>query len=206
MSEVINESRRNFLRLAVAAPLGIVAGSALYPATEAVGVEIEEHTGLQTGNASTRHELDAACASAENRLTCAADRMENPAARKKAVIGGPIIEEMSFRALPSLVTDLVAPSEGDTYTTPPETVLWGNGNPKLSRKEMIVGAATSLLFSYAHNIDNKGMDLKTVPIQSMLGGGVLWYLQRKLGFASNLSAHVAYNNWWTLGFRSGRSH
>ena len=207
MSEAVNESRRNFLRLALAIPVGAAAGAALYPANEALGSEITEHTGIQTGNASNEAALHAACDTAPSYNACAADQMDKMGT--KASVGGPIIEEMCYRAVPSLMSDMVDMALHDdvAYTAPPKNVAVGTGTIGMTRNELITGALTTAVFGFGHNVSANGdVDTRTLPVQSLIGGGVLWVLQRKLGFAANLTAHSVYNFRWLHGFRSGRSH
>lgn len=66
-----------------------------------------------------------------------------------------------------------------------------------------MGTLSTLCFGFSHNITGTDagfsvntlrFNMRTIPTPQIIGGGVLWALQRKFGFFSNLTAHAFYNN------------
>ena len=72
----------------------------------------------------------------------------------------------------------------------------------LSRREAVVGAISTAIFGYIHNGHGTSFDFGRVPVSQTIGGGIMWLLQRRLGIASNISMHAAWN--WTAVLSSSR--
>lgn len=65
---------------------------------------------------------------------------------------------------------------------------------KMSRREVIVGAGTSIAFGAVHNIESPtSFNTEIIPATQVVGGGMYWYLQRKFGLVSNFAAHGTHN-------------
>ena len=103
--------------------------------------------------------------------------LENPGVLATlAIIIAPIVEEIGFRLLPSLVVDKVLGSNAG--------VLWE------------VGVPTSIIFAQAHT--KQGGRTEALPLPQFVAGMFCWYLQRERGFSHALTAHT-FNNAVVVG-------
>jgi hypothetical protein len=159
-------SRRNVLRGLAGVPIGLAVGAASLPASEAIKSEVEDDTGHQAGSAQP----------------LASDTFVTTVA--------PIAEELSFRAAPSVLVDVL---EGSTVSDALDKTVHGAGGISVGRRELIGGLVTSVLFASAHNITDKGIDVKTIPASQFVDGVAYWSLQRRWGFLTNLAAHSMHN-------------
>jgi len=185
MNEQIDYSRRDFLRRAIAAPVGVAAGIALVPTFIGLNLGTEAVTGMRAGNASEYEDDRERCATVPEDQICPPP----PLLSIKELygdMGAPIIEEAVFRDIPSSVLDYCSSDKRPAYLT-------SEHHLRLTRKEVIVGAISSLIFGAVHNHTSKGFDTNTIPASQTLCGGALWFLQRKFGFWSNLTAHATIN-------------
>lgn len=189
MSEV-GYSRRNFLKIALAVPIGIAAAHALVPASIEVNETVSEATGHPTGNAGIREIVETTCQDQKDPSDCY-ENYEVP--RDLKIMGtfiAPVTEEMTYRALPSMLLDERWDS-GDQDAL--DTLKQGTDYMLPTRQELLVGAISSLIFGLMHNLTNTGIDTKTIPASQVVGGFGFWALQRRLGLASNISAHMTMN-------------
>jgi hypothetical protein len=76
-----------------------------------------------------------------------------------------------------------------------KNVAFGTPEFKMSRREWVAGAIGAVLSGATHNLTPSGIDTKTLPLSQIVGGGVLWSLQRKFGFLANTTAHAVHNLW-----------
>jgi len=180
--------RRNFLQLGIAAGIGILTEKITTPFLDEVESAIERTTGLPTGNASIQIKKKAACANRDDIDDCV-QHFTYSTDEKVMIIGiAPIIEELYFRVLLSVLVSL-----HDKREKPLNDVVYGTGGIGLNRQEVAIGATSSLVFAAVHNITENGIDTKTIPAASIFLGMAYWYLQRKLGFLANYTAHLSLN-------------
>jgi hypothetical protein len=195
-------SRLEFLKLSVTMPIGAVAGYALERTNASVSEGVKAVTHLPTGNASMQHHTQAVCEQSSDPKACVAEGPQITKEQRTKMIGlSPILEELTYRTAPSVALDMYEGLTGGPSLTafqnaadaPRHTIL---GSPNrgipgmLSRRETIAGAVTSVLFGLSHNVTRQGIDRRTIPVTQTLHGGIYWYLQRRLGLASNVAAHT----------------
>ena len=180
--------RRTFFKIGLAVATGAVVNEAIYPVKAKLNEEVEKVTNYQAGNASQRTEIEETCKDTSDKLDCYQNFDYSTADKIYAITVGPVTEESVFRGLPSLMLSGV-----DKREDPFRDVLTGTGGLGLARRELLVGIGTSFLFGLAHNITSKGIDTKTIPASMTFAGGLYWYLQRKLGIASNIATHAMHN-------------
>lgn len=185
-------NRREFLRFATTITAGAAVGEFLPPVKEQVDEIVEEATGHPTGNAGFREEIAERCQNSENAQKCRENYEFPPADKVMGIVTGPITEEIYYRALPSAV---LSKFEDTDHLF--ADILSGTGRLTMSRRELLFGAISSLVFGLTHNITNKGFDTKTIPASLTLSGAVYWYLQRKFGVVANTLAHI-WNNFKTM--------
>lgn len=177
-------SRRNFLRLATTVGIGAAVGIAEIPASLAVNNITEELTGHLTGNSDMTQKVQEECATQD----CSQGIPFTAREQLRAIVVGPIEEEFVLRAMPSIIV-----SNSEKSLHPIKDVLEGTGGVRLSRRELLGGLMSSVLFGIAHNFTDTGFNTQRIPASQFLGGFVLWYLQRKRGFLGNVSAHMTFN-------------
>jgi len=183
-------SRRNFIKGALAIPVGVAVGAGMIPMGRKINTKTTEITNHPTGNAGLAQKVEEACAKEEDPKKCEVDYDLSFSEKFVAVVEAPVIEEFMFRAIPSVAVDEFL-GEGDEDGL--ETVLHGTDYLGVTRNELIVGALSSLAFGLTHNLTNTGIDTQTIPASQTAGGLVLWALQRRLGIASNMTAHATLN-------------
>lgn len=158
--------------MGIGAGVGIVTGIGMWPIKIVANRFVETNTNFKAGNYNVRDEREESCKDVEDRENCYIKYIED---RKfDMVVTVPILEESFFRYLPS---KLIGESEKSIF---------------LSRKELIVGGLSSLIFGGAHNLSNK-RTFEIIPASQIIGGIGYWYLQRKVGFISNTFAHMTNN-------------
>lgn len=166
--------------MSIAVPVGAAVGVAAIPMKVGLNEAVEHVTGLQTGNAGYQQAPN--CNSGECQ-----PQLEIPESEKRTTIFfGPLIEETVFRGLPSAVLDAVEGNKKPAYQL-------SESRLEFSRKEVITGIVSSLAFGAVHNYTDKGFNTHTVPASQTFGGILYWWLQRKFGFFSNLTAHMTNN-------------
>jgi hypothetical protein len=178
-------SRRSFLKLVGGACTGAVVGSITPEAALKVDSAVHEVTGIRSGNANAHAMLDK-CADS-GRSDCNEPQL-TPQLELNATIIAPVVEEAMFRAVPSFKV-----SVNDKSRDPFADWVFGSGESSFTRRSVLAGTASSLLFGLYHNITVKGVDLKTIPASQAIVGGVLWCLQRRFGIAANTIAHMSHN-------------
>lgn len=188
---IMEIGRREFLKYGGAAVIGTVTGVIEFPVAVKVSEAVSDFTGKQEGNAESLNRREQACKETADKEWCI-QNYENSIARKiAAVTTTPVLEEGVFRALPSMV---LGDKEGKRYKKYPEDMLGGvSPGIGLSRRELLVGSLSLLVFGGAHNITSKGFDTRFIPVTQTLGGMLYWYLQRKFGAISNIAAHSVFN-------------
>lgn len=184
-------SRRNFLKTALAVPVGIGIGTARQPVSKVAAEKTKDWTGHPAGNASLAALAEQECAPKPNPEKCKHDFELSTYEKFNALTIGPAGEELMFRCIPSFVVDEVIEG-GDTQDSM-DTLAHGTDYLGITRNELIVGAISSLLFGAVHNITDKGINTEILPTTQVLGGVLYWALQRRLGTLANLSAHVTNN-------------
>ncbi len=189
--------RRGALRMFVGIPVGVAAAEALSFISDPVEAGIQQITGLDTGNASMNATIRQACGRQPSTscLKVFASKGQN---KSELLLNIPLAEECVFRAGPSTVLDKVT-DHSDLADALKKTIMGRQHVPR-SRREILTGAVTSILFGFQHNVVvSRGIkfNTNTLPVMQTIGGGVLWILQRKFGFLSNLAAHSFINFKWT---------
>ncbi|HEX7963257.1 MAG TPA: hypothetical protein VF466_01565 [Candidatus Saccharimonadales bacterium] len=193
-------SRRNFLRMAVAVPVGAAAAMVLEPTAALLEDNVNERTSMHAGNANWEEQVGQACGP-QPADTCVQQFDDSQAG--EAVLGAPVWEEATFRAIPSLLHDIITKQDEYDFIAPPRNVLVGSREARIgmTRAELVTGAITTALFAASHNGTARGFNTHTVPLTQAIGGGVFWWLQRRFGYFSNTTAHMASNG---LGVLRGR--
>lgn len=184
-------SRRDLItKTGKAAVAGIVGAELMIPIAISVGSAVEKITHAETGNASYRKKLEDRCRTIEqtspNDVVKCADEFTNFSAIDygNACIIAPLLEEGVFRQFPSFVLNTEDQINNQNSRS---------DNLGLSRRELIAGVASSLVFGAVHNITGDGVDIKTIPAHQATVGMGFWYLQRKIGFLSNTISHSYLN-------------
>jgi len=180
-------SRRAFLRAAAGIPAGAVVAVGLgfvdEPFTEAVA-NVTHHP---VRNAGIHEQVNEACPPPVDQTACLDKYIEHE--QTNTVIKAPLVEESLFRIAPSAVADWLA-GDGDEALA---NIVHGTESFAFTRREIAMGIVSTIAFGASHNITGKGFDTDTIPANQLLGGAILWCLQRKFGFLSNTTAHAAYN-------------
>ncbi len=185
--------RRSFLRSAVGAVVGAGLGLAVVPHfAEAVNNGVADATDHPTGNASWEQMVKDSCAEEQYPEQCVADYQPTFEDKVNAQVIAPVMEEVLFRGIPSFVLECVS-DDSRLDDDPFVTVLGGTEPFKFSRKEMVVGAISSVLFGAVHNLTSKGFDTKTIPASQTADGFLYWCLMRRFGIASSMAAHAGFN-------------
>jgi membrane protease YdiL (CAAX protease family) len=190
-------SRRNFIKFLSAVPVGVAVGAALVPTFDELVDEVSERTPIQTGNSAVLEGATANCPPKDSDDECLDKFTSTTSFKLQTEVVSPLLEELVFRAFPSFLIDI---PDGDIFAASEKqaigaakNVYVGNRSLSMTRKEVIIGAISSVIFGLSHNITNKGFSTDRVPLTQTLGGGILWTLQRKLGIGSNVAAHATYN-------------
>ncbi len=190
-------NRREALRMLTGIPIGIAAGGLLEAATDPIQTTAHDMSGLTVGNASMQASITAACGPQPNQQ-CVHNFTSSPAERTEVIFWSPLMEELSARAAPSFVRDIVIDPDSDVAAAALRTFR-GHEHVPLTRGEFLTGAISSVLFGLTHNIVDApkwGVNTNTLPVVQTIGGGMLWVLQRKFGYFSNVTAHSFFNFRW----------
>lgn len=185
--------RRTFFRVGAALAAGAVVAEVALPLKRKAEDLVEKTTGRPAGNAYLNHKIEDACKDSSNQTECVQNYEFSTFDKVYGIGIVPAIEEMAWRAIPSHIL-----SQKEHREDPFGDVVFGTGSFGLTRRELIFGAITSILSGISHNvISYKEIDTKTTPASQTVGEMIYWYLQRKLGIASNLGAH-SWNNFRKL--------
>lgn len=189
--------RRSFVRSALGVGVGASLGLFITPpVAEFVNDGVSDLTGISTGNASWDQMVKDECAEKHDPGRCETEFEPTLGIEISTQIEAPVMEELLFRGLPSLILDAAT----DDYSNDPLKVIVGGTEPfRFSRKEAVVGAVSSIVFGAAHNLTSKGIDTNTIPASQIVDGFLYWCLMRRFGIASSMASHAAFN------FRSLRS-
>ncbi len=198
-------SRRSFMinciRAGIAAGIGVVLAEAGIPVQVWMNETVEKSTGFKAQSSVPQEMLERHCRTTANEQACI-DNLEYPEDIKfLGTYVGPIIEEVTFRGAPSHLVSRQEASE-----SPMGDVVMGTGGISMTRREILIGALSSILFAGGHNVQSddailpKGIDTNILPVTQGVFGFGFWYLQRKLGIFANTSAHI-WNNFRTISWR-----
>lgn len=186
MSEL---DRRSFLRLALSIPTGVIVGPALRPILS-ISNDAVNSLGVDAGNAHARYQVEKECHEAGMELhECVEEPILSREKLRQAQFIAPLIEEFSQRAIPSWI---LSDYEGQQNAV--RTVFFGTHDFKFTRREAIVGLISSTMFAAIHNLTPEGFNFRILPVAPFMAGEMFWYLQRRLGFFSNLAAHFIHNH------------
>lgn len=177
--------RRRFLRMGMGVCVGLATGAVSVPLTIQANESIQKITGRYEVNAGLEEWMAEFCKGQDISQEECLKRFVVEYEPLVTVIG-PVFEEISFRAIPSMGLSMLNRED-------PVTTLSGNGGVLLTRRELGVGIISSVLFAGVHNLTRKGFDAETFPVTGVLFGSALWYLQRKFGLLANTLAHMTNN-------------
>lgn len=184
--------RRSFLRSAIGSVIGAGLGLAVLPhLADAVNNEVTDITGHPTGNAGWDQKVKDSCKDSENPGICETEYTPTFEDEIAAQVMAPLTEETMFRAIPSITLDTL---RNNRQNDPLAVVAGGTSPFKFDRKELLVGAVSSIFFGAAHNVTSKGFDTKTIPASQTVDGFIYWCLMRRFGIVSSMSTHAAFNN------------
>lgn len=178
--------RRDFLRSMLGTAFAIAAtDKVLVPAQLKINASVREITAHPTGNAGMRDEIEDLCKEKSDMLSCREEYYKSSTNRFNGIVMAPITEEMVFRALPSAIIS----EKGNVG----RELIFGTAGLGMTRRELLAGVISSLIFGGVHNITAKGFDTNTIPASQTFVGIVSWYLQRKFGFFANTASHMMSN-------------
>lgn len=193
--------RRKFLglslKLSTACVVGVASDVITIPVSMLVAKEAENLSGHPNGNAGKRAQVEDSCKDAEDKEKCIQSYVPSNADRLYGIAAAPIMEESTYRALPSWYISVKEGAE-----EPLKETCLGVGGFVMTRREIIVGTISSVLFGMFHNFTvvkkedesvSIGFDTKIIPASQTMLGLSAWYLQRKFGIFANMSAHAFYN-------------
>lgn len=190
MNEMMTATRREFCKKAAKAVFaGVVGGEFIGYAGDFLDKTVKEVTTHPTGNAGTKRKIEADCKDSGNVGECIKNYKFSTHDKIERIIFNPIVEEFSFRAVPSAILSQ-GKGSGNTFV---DDVFSGTGGLGMKKRELRAGAITSVIFGAAHNFTRTGVDTETIPAAQTFGGMVLWYLQRKFGYAANTFTHALVN-------------
>lgn len=186
MTENTPITRRDLLRSCLGVAVGAAAGATVLPQAAKATIRVTEQVTdvppvsayeyeLITDQCGPYNEADPSCR--ENLDFGAEDRANI------AVIS-PVIEELVFRGFPAFVINAI--DDKSTYVR-------GEPSLGLTRNELIAGAASSLAFGAAHLSGREGVNTNLLPVGQTICGMGFWYLARKFGLSSSVSAHIIGN-------------
>lgn len=186
---MLEMDRRKFLKGGGGALIGIVSGIICLPVYAGITSLAEQITRKPAGNTALEEFVKKSCQSNPNPQECL-DHFDLPEGLEViATVVGPTIEEAVFRATPSMVLSAVNKENIS------ETLYYGTKELRMSRRELIVGTISSLLFGWGHNLTMDGsLDTQTIPAASTLAGFSFWFMQRKFGFLTNTLSHITNNS------------
>lgn len=182
--------RREFLRISTGAVAGVVTGTVLLPLNISLSETIQQTTGRRTGNVGLVDILEEHCKSQNYSEEECFKEVKQIVEDQKLLftLVGPTVEEVAFRAMPSLALSLANQEENPLSTT-----ISGTGGLLLTRRELGVGLVSSILFAGIHSVTPRGFDTEASLIPGIISGSAFWYLQRKFGFLANTLAHITNN-------------
>jgi hypothetical protein len=169
-------SRRSFFKISTAAICGFATGEALISTLPYAVHVLEDNTNMEVGNAYMREKLER-----NDYVISTADKIHTG-------ITAPILEEIEYRAIPSVIVSDIKDENGL------DVAFYGKRNLGMTRREIIGGTISTLVFSAMHNVTDTKIDTKTIPASQAVSGAIFWYLQRKLGIISNTVAHMVVNS------------
>jgi hypothetical protein len=180
-------SRRDFLkRIRTAAGIGAAVSIIDLPVEVTLNIGVENYTHFEAGNAAIREERERACLATEDPEACLSEYKFTNRQKFETVVIAPPLEEIIFRGVPSAFCKNESSDDLNHLVV-------GTGNRGLTRREVIFGAVTSVIFGALHNVTGDGFDTSTIPVSQTFGGGFYWYLQRRFGIISNIASHTAFN-------------
>lgn len=181
--------RRKLFRLGLAVAVGGVTGNALFHTSIELNKAVSEATGYQAGNAYLISRRKVACQESVDQVKCVQD-FQSSIDKVTGVVLAPISEELIYRVSPSAGLDLYNKDGPELIL---KNLIQGRGGIGLTRRELILGLATSLIFGLRHNSSKEGIDTQTIPSSQTLGAFTYMYLQRKLGVFANITSHAVLN-------------
>lgn len=188
--------RRGFLKVGSFCAANVTVGRLMLPIGQQVNRAVEANTDFHAGNAYGRVKIEEECKNEPNPDSCAQDYDLSLVDKINRIALIPAEEEVVYRTLTSTIVSLTEGSE-DIRSDVLKGTLRTKEDLGMSRREVIAGTVSTVLFAARHNVTDKGFDTKTIPASQAVHGIVYWYLQRKFGVAANTIAHIT-NNFLTL--------
>lgn len=179
-------SRRKFLKIGAGAALGFASPLILAPVVKEIILKTEELTRKPAGNAGRTEKVEAACPDTDL-SECLRSYEISESDKFIGSFLSPASEELAFRFVPSIMV------EDSNYKDPYDISIEGSDTLGMTRREILVGVASSIIFGLVHNVTDKGINTKYIPSTQAFLGFVYWWLQRKFGVLSNYAAHASWN-------------
>lgn len=184
--------RRRFLKVFAGGTLGAALSYTVLADAEGwVAEKTYEATGRPIGNASEAEKLGATCGGqTEDKAIaqCYLDQIDTGSYFAFTSVVAPISEEITFRGLTSKIVDRGLPDKEVG-----RNIVLGTDHLGFSRRELIAGAVSSVLFGFAHNITNSGLNTQTLPTPQIICGAYFWGIARKFGLPASMAAHGMLN-------------
>lgn len=179
-------SRRRLLRGLVGLGVGAAVGGLVTPPlSKQVSETTTAITGIPSGNASVNRAIEAVCGP-QPTPECIDEKFLTPDKIRNATITDPIIEEVIFRALPILIAD-----RGRGV----ERLLFGHGLVKPTRRHLLAGAVSSVVFGLSHsmNFSTGSFNANIIPASQIMGGFINYGLAYTFGVPASMVAHGVHN-------------
>lgn len=186
MSEQFVSSRRDFLRLVPRVAAGVAIGVAQFPVGAVIDAAVETTTGHPTDRSSKTAGPEATCEDSRTEEACPSITGFSNAEKFQMIVKDPIVEELTFRGLPSALV-------GETDSGHDDYLIFGTRRLVPTRREALVGLLSSVGFALRHNIREDGVDTNTIPSSQFVGGIFLWGTARSLGLPTSIALHATHN-------------
>lgn len=194
-NDLPRSTRRQFLSSFAGAAAGAaLAATALPEALHITADASSRLTNKPAGNASAGERINESCPDVDTdqeAAQCYLEFFESPSTFIGDCVVAPVVEETGFRGIPSLLMDRKLPDDEAL-----NHLVFGTEKLRFSRRELLVGAISSLLFGAAHNVSPKGINTEVLPTPQVVSGMYYWGLARKFGLPSSMLAHGALNYTW----------
>jgi hypothetical protein len=179
MERSLYVDRRSFLRGVGGMVAGAALGAVMAPAVPLIDQGAEQ--GLQQVQPEWVAPADRnPCAPPRDAQACPTFDERSNASKVDTLVVAPFMEELLLRRLPSY---LCGPSEvHQPYRS------WG-----LTLREVGLGLLSAAAQALVHGRRRGNYEPRNASPGAALEGAGYWYLQRKMGFVANLTAHMARN-------------
>lgn len=185
-------NRRSFMRSMLGIGVGVTLGATLPASMHSLNEQTSAMSGHPAGNAGLRKKVELECATTQpNDIESCIENWEPSVSDQiRADVIAPISEEISFRALPSVIVDSM---DNKLENNPYDVIIGGTEKFAFTRRELYGGLISSVLFGAVHNVTKTGIDTQTIPASQTVSGLMLWYMMRRFGVASSIAMHSSFN-------------